>query len=273
LQRYERSEIALSAWADNQYKLVQEGITGHSKTRLQHHYDWCRENGYTNFMHSDEIEFELYELVADPGEKNNMANEHPEIVEKLRREYIAWYHDVFSTRGKNRPVLKLNAEVQNPNYYTSNFWLQPRDYKVIIETPGTYDMGDPNGGFFHDGWYHIFYGLQPFAWHPGAWYWAQARSKDMLHWEHMDPGLAPDFDLGLGAIGSGATIQNDGKVIAFHSQSGKTKGGMKFWQAQFTNNDLSEWKHGGKIPALTLEHPGLPPYDGFWRDPYVFNPN
>jgi beta-fructofuranosidase len=45
---------------------------------------------------------------------------------------------------------------------------------------------------------------------------------------------------------------------------------MMFWQAQFTNDDLSEWKHEGKNPILTLKHPGLPPYDKFWRDPFVF---
>lgn len=136
-------------------------------------------------------------------------------------------------------------------------------------TPPVGCMGDPNGGIYHDGWYHIFYGLQPFAYHPGAWYWAHARSEDLLHWEHMKTGLTPAFDLGLHAIGSGSTmITMDGKKLAFYSQN--KDGSMKFWRAQFTNENLSEWKHEGKNPILTLEHPGLPPYDGFWRDPFVF---
>jgi beta-fructofuranosidase len=133
-------------------------------------------------------------------------------------------------------------------------------------------MGDPNGGIYHDGWFHIFYGLNPFAAYPGGWYWAHARSKDLLYWENMKNGLTPAFELGLDAIGSGSTIITDeGKKIAIYSQ-GKD-GSMKFWRTEFTNNELSEWSHQGKNPILTLDHPGLPPFDSFWRDPFVFSSN
>jgi beta-fructofuranosidase len=139
-------------------------------------------------------------------------------------------------------------------------------------TPPTGCMGDPNGGIYYDGWYHIFYGLQPFAYHPGGWYWAHARSKDLLHWDDMDTGLTPAFDLGLDAIGSGSTIiTKQGKRLAFYSMGDEEGGGMKFWRAEFNNKQLSAWDHKGKNPILTLEHPGLPPFDGFWRDPFVFS--
>ena len=136
-------------------------------------------------------------------------------------------------------------------------------------TPPAGCMGDPNGGIYHDGFYHIFYGQQPFAHHPGGWYWAHARSKDLLQWEHMPNSLTPAFEYGLNAIGSGSTIvTEDDQKLAFYSQS---KGGpMQFWRAEFKNDDLSAWEHQGKNPILTLEHPGLPPFDDFWRDPFVF---
>jgi beta-fructofuranosidase len=136
-------------------------------------------------------------------------------------------------------------------------------------TPPGGCMGDPNGGIFHKGWYHIFYGLQPFSSHPGGWYWAHARSRNLLDWEHMKTGLTPAFELDLRHVGSGSTIvTGDGKPLAFHS-TGKG-GSMKFWQAQF-NDDLTEWKHELTDPILTLDHPGLPPFDNFWRDPFVFS--
>jgi len=138
-------------------------------------------------------------------------------------------------------------------------------------TPPAGCMGDPNGGIYYDGWYHIFYGLQPFAYHPGGWYWAHARSKDLVHWEPMQTGLTPAFELGLNAIGSGSTIvTEDGKKLAFYSQ-GRSGEAMKFWRAEFTDARLSEWRHEEKNPILTLEHPNLPPFDGFWRDPFVFS--
>ncbi|PHN03775.1 glycoside hydrolase family 32 protein [Flavilitoribacter nigricans] len=138
-------------------------------------------------------------------------------------------------------------------------------------TPPAGCMGDPNGGIYHDGWYHIFYGLYPFAHHPGGWYWAHARSKDLLHWEPMPTGLTPGFELGLNAVGSGSTIVTEqGERLAFHSQS-RGGGALEFWRTTFTDAELSEWEHRGKNPVLTLDHPGLPPFDGFWRDPFVFS--
>lgn len=76
----------------------------------------------------------------------------------------------------------------------------------------------------------------------------------------MPTGVTPAFDLGLSAIGSGSTIvTEDGQRLAFYSQS--KVGPMQFWKAEFTNDQLSHWKHEGKNPILTLDHPGLPPFD------------
>lgn len=135
-------------------------------------------------------------------------------------------------------------------------------------TPPGGSMGDPNGGIYHDGWYHIFYGLNPFSSYPGGWYWAHARSRDLLHWEHLEPGLTPAFNLGLDHVGSGSTIVTpQGRRLAFYSTS--KDGSMKFWQAQM-EEDLNSWRHEVADPVLTLDHPGLPPFDTFWRDPFVF---
>lgn len=137
-------------------------------------------------------------------------------------------------------------------------------------TPLAGCMGDPNGGIYKDGWYHIFYGLQPFAHHPGGWYWAHARSKDLLCWEPMKTGLTPAAQYGLSNVGSGSTIINKkGKALAFYSSS-QEDGLMKFWRAEFTDPDLVDWKYELPNPILTLDSPGLPEFDNFWRDPFVF---
>lgn len=135
-------------------------------------------------------------------------------------------------------------------------------------TPPGGSMGDPNGGIYADGWYHIFYGLNPFSSYPGGWYWAHSRSRDLLHWEHLEPGLTPAFELGLDHVGSGSTIiTSERKRLAFYSTS--KDGSMKFWQAQMEKG-LNRWTHEVSEPVLTLDHPGLPPFDKFWRDPFVF---
>ena len=38
--------------------------------------------------------FELYDIAADPGERNDLAAKHPGIVRKLRQQYNAWFDDI-----------------------------------------------------------------------------------------------------------------------------------------------------------------------------------
>jgi arylsulfatase A len=125
---------------NNTYKLIQEDESDHSEQRLQFHYDWCKANGYENYRLSNDIEFELYNIIEDSSERKNIADRHPEIVERLRQEYESWYEDVLSTRGTDRPLLKFNIQKENPVVLTSNFWLNPRSWEMGVETPGTYDI-------------------------------------------------------------------------------------------------------------------------------------
>jgi len=33
--------------------------------------------------------------------------------------------------------------------------------------------------------------------------------------------------------------------------------------------NINQWEHGKRNPVVTLNHPGLPNYDRFFRDPFV----
>jgi beta-fructofuranosidase len=134
-------------------------------------------------------------------------------------------------------------------------------------TPPAGSMGDPSGGIYYNGFYHIFYGLHPFSGEIGGWFWAHAKSKDLLHWEHSEPNLTPAFELGLHNVVSGSTILNtNGEVLAFYSA------GRGFYRARFTDQNLSTWIHEGNNPVLTLDNPTLPKFKGRFsmRDPFVF---
>jgi beta-fructofuranosidase len=171
---------------------------------------------------------------------------------------------LFAQTGNLVPQ-KIDAAIKESAFNMNKDPFRP----AFHMTPPTGCMGDPNGGLYMDGWYHIFYGLNPFAYHPGEWYWEHARSKDLIHWERMKTGLTPAYELGLHAIGSGSTIiTSDRKKLAFYSDVLNDE--MMFWQAQFTDDDLTGWKHEGKNPVITLKHQGLPSFDKFFRDPFVF---
>ncbi|MGQ1783805.1 MULTISPECIES: arylsulfatase [unclassified Saccharicrinis] len=59
---------------------------------------------------------ELYDITADPGQKNNIADQHPEQV-KLMQDF---YNDWWSRAEKDfeYPVIKLGTEHENPSFLT-----------------------------------------------------------------------------------------------------------------------------------------------------------
>jgi arylsulfatase A-like enzyme len=62
----------------------------------------------------DPIRLELYDILADPGEKEDLASRHPAIVESMRRGYEAWFGDVSATRGFEPPRILLGTPRENP---------------------------------------------------------------------------------------------------------------------------------------------------------------
>ena len=95
----------------------------------------------TLFVHSQRIEFpqewrkcavmtdrwrlingkELYDMTADPGQKQNVAEKHDQVVTKLRAAYEAWYAGI-SDRFDDYCRIVLGAPEQNPTALTCHDW-------------------------------------------------------------------------------------------------------------------------------------------------------
>lgn len=78
------------------WKLVQPvGIDNGKQMHICERYnELCRLQNRGERTIVGEPRHELYDLIADPGERKDLAVEHPEIVVRMRQQYDAWYDDV-----------------------------------------------------------------------------------------------------------------------------------------------------------------------------------
>ncbi|MCA9031339.1 MAG: sulfatase-like hydrolase/transferase [Planctomycetaceae bacterium] len=54
--------------------------------------------------------WQLYDMIKDPGEKDDLAQQHPDVVADLARQYEAWIDDISSTPLRRLPVQVGHAE-------------------------------------------------------------------------------------------------------------------------------------------------------------------
>ena len=70
--------------------------------------------------------FELYDLETDPSESKNLANEQPEIAERLQREFTTWNESVeTSFAGKDYPEGRVEPPDPKPISWTESPAYQP----------------------------------------------------------------------------------------------------------------------------------------------------
>ena len=86
-------------------------------------------------------------------------------------------------------------------------------------------INDPNGMYYKDGVWHLFYQYNPFGAKWGNMSWGHAISTDLVNWKHCDVALVPD-ELGMIFSGS-AVVDNDGTagfgeeaVVAIYTSAG-----------------------------------------------------
>ena len=68
---------------------------------------------------------ELFDMVHDPLELENVAGHHREIVSKMYKEYLGWFKDVSGTRGYDPSPIELGGPRENPTILTRQDWRGP----------------------------------------------------------------------------------------------------------------------------------------------------
>jgi arylsulfatase/arylsulfatase A len=99
----------------------------------------------------EDVPFELYRSMDDPGEQHDLAEEHPERVAELRRAYALWLADVSSTRPLNfaPPRITIGAAEEPVTDLSIQDWrVSPRSegwgaggvWHVSVLSPGPYEV-------------------------------------------------------------------------------------------------------------------------------------
>jgi beta-fructofuranosidase len=139
-------------------------------------------------------------------------------------------------------------------------------------------MNDPNGPLYHEGYYHIFYQHNPAGDVWGNIHWGHARSRDLLHWEHLPIALAPSPELGETRCFSGSAVLDNGVPTILYTSVGEgprnARGGAEQRLARGDNAMTSWTKHPAPVLTGAVHQPLC--QDGQileWRDPFVWKEN
>jgi levanase/fructan beta-fructosidase len=117
-------------------------------------------------------------------------------------------------------------------------------------------MNDPNGMFYKDGIWHLYYQWNPYGSQWENMTWGHSTSRDLIHWESQPTAIEADW---LGAIFSGSCITNGNDVVAFYTSAGQSQVQS---MAVSKDNGRTFKKYEGN-PVITSDKPDF-------RDPNVF---
>jgi len=127
-------------------------------------------------------------------------------------------------------------------------------------------MNDPNGMFYKDGVWHLYYQYNPYGSKWQNMTWGHSSSTDLVNWIHEPVAIRPD---GLGSIFSGSCVVDhdntagfgNDAVIALYTSAGTSQ--MQSL-ASSTDNGATFTTYAGN-PILTLESEARDP-NMFWND-------
>ncbi len=167
--------------------------------------------------------------------------------------------------GLKKDALALNLLKLSDTFDTTNTDYYRPSYHF---TPLYGWMNDPNGMVYKDGEYHLYFQYNPYGSKWGNMHWGHAVSKDLVHWEHLDPAIARDP---VGHIFSGSSVVDKKNTAGF---------GKNAIIAIYTNHSVNHGEvqciaysnDNGRTFTKYEGNPVLTPFDGSkdFRDPKVF---
>ena len=196
---------------------------------------------------------------------------------RLAREKVDYYVplDLSAYQGKSVSVDVTGMPVSSlcwkeiklsDTFYSSN----RETYRPVYHHTPVYGwMNDPNGMFYKDGVYHLYFQYNPYGSMWGNMTWGHSTSTDLTHWTYEGTAIVPDA---WGAIFSGSCVVDKdntagfgkGAVVAFYTSAKSTPWGDVQSQSMAYSLD------NGKTFIKYEHNPILTSTERDFRDPKVF---
>lgn len=130
------------AWIDDQYKLVYAPVLDHA----------TRRKGFAGQNPAASVDFELFDIVQDPSESTDLADEYPGIVSRMTDELLRWRESVrYSINlDESQAIHALSAPAKHSDGDRQQRWLflgdsitQAGHYVDYIETALLLNKANP----------------------------------------------------------------------------------------------------------------------------------
>lgn len=189
-----------------------------------------------------------------------------------------FYLDVSRFMGMNLALKSapcIDIEVQKAENLPEDHLKYPGKYKPLFHfTSNSGWINDPNGLYFYDGQYHLFYQYNPVGVQWGNMHWGHAVSNDLIHWLEKGIALYPDE---LGTMFSGSAIVDKDNVTAL--KEGQHDPILLYYTAAGGTSLLSKDKSFTQCLAFSVDggnsfkkyhkNPLIPNIDEGNRDPKI----
>ncbi len=127
-------------------------------------------------------------------------------------------------------------------------------------------MNDPNGMFYKDGVYHLFFQWNPYGSQWENMNWGHSTTRDLVHWENQGLAIEPDA---IGTIFSGSCVVDKnntsgygaGSVIAFYTSAGHNQ----VQSMAYSTDNGATFKKVADNPILTSNEPDFRDPKAFWN--------
>ena len=209
-------------------------------------------------------------------------------IEWAEREPDFWaFTDVSAFQGEKLVIEMIQADIKQPSVGDSKFLNAIVNSDHVKDGEDLYQEkyrpqfhftsrrgwnNDPNGLFYYQGTYHLFYQHNPYGRHWGNMHWGHATSRNLVQWREDSDILYPDemgtMFSGCGFVDwedtAGLRVGHDDTLICFYTAAGEyVDPKVPFTQCMAYSNDSgSTWhKYEG--------NPILPHIAESTRDPCV----